>query len=53
MLIQSNFGNMSTWLFGLVIAMGMLSSISSVNFAQSSFYISDYAGSERTGEKEK
>ena len=37
MLIQSDLGYMSTWLFGLVVAMAMFSSISSVNFAQSSF----------------
>ena len=42
---------MSTWLFGLVAAIGMFSSISSVNFAQSGLYISDYAKSERTGKK--
>ena len=53
MLIQSDLGYMSTWLFGLGVAMGMFSSISSINFAQSSFYISDYPESERTGRKEK
>ena len=53
LLIQSDLGYMSTWLLGLVVAMGMFSSISSVNFAQSttSFYISDQAESERTGKK--
>ena len=49
---------MSTWLFGLVISrciisVGMCSGISSVNFAQSSFYISDYAEYERTGKKKE
>ena len=37
MLIQSDLGYMSTWFFGLAVAMAMFSGISSVNFAQSSF----------------
>ena len=37
LLIQSDLGYTSTWLFGLVLAMAMFSSISSVKFAQSSF----------------
>ena len=53
MLIQSDLGYMSTWLFGSRCSNGMFSGISSVNFAQSSFYISDYAKSERTGKKKK
>ena len=53
MLIQSDLGYMSTWLFGLVVEMGMLSGISSANFAQSSFYISDYAESETNKKKKK
>ena len=52
MLIQSDLGYMSTWLFGLVVEMGMVSGISSANFAQSGFYISDYAESE-TNKKKK
>ena len=51
MLIQSDLGYMSTWLFGLVVAMEMFPGISSVNFAQSSFYVIDCTESERTGKK--
>ena len=35
LIIQSDLGYMSTWLLGLVVAMGMFSGISSVNFAPS------------------
>ena len=45
-------GYMSTWLFGLVVAMGMFSS-TSVNFAQSSFHLMDCTESEGTRKKKK